>query len=368
MAVTKRIRISVGETSYPIFYEQYQRRLRDTIIRNRKTVIISNPKVYALHGPSVIASVIPSYARPTALVIGDGERYKTQTTINWLYEQFHALDLTREDYIVALGGGVVGDTAGYAAATYKRGVHLIHAPTTVLSMVDSSIGGKVGINDRAGKNQIGTFYHPRAIIINRQWLGTLDRREIICGLAEILKAGILGARRALELAQEIDPKCPEGDFDKLTNLIHEAIAFKVGIVERDPFERGVRAILNFGHTFAHAIEAAERHRRPAHGLAVFAGMSGAIHFSFTQGYLTRLQANAILSVIAPYAGYLPRLEKEIDAYFEPMIADKKKRTRKLRFVLLRGVGQPVLLETESMARVRKAISFMREFTMGRHEI
>lgn len=343
-------------------------RLQAIIGKRRQIVVVSNPKVFALHGSHFINTILPSAQRVTPIVMGDGERFKSQTTVNRLYDQFHTLDMTRDDYVIALGGGVVGDTAGFAAATYKRGVHFIQAPTTLLAMVDASIGGKVGINHRIGKNQTGSFYNPSAVLIYKDWLATLEQLDVVSGLAEIIKAGFIGSKNILREVAGMNPEYPEGDMALIQNLIRQAILFKAEVVRRDPYDRDDRVILNFGHTFAHAIEKADRRARPKHGLAVLAGMVGAIHLSHGVGYLRRASTNSLLSFIAPFARYAPHLRSDNDDYIDAMVADKKKRSRVFRFVLLRGAGRPVIFETDAGARVRRAISFMKEFSAGRNEI
>jgi 3-dehydroquinate synthetase len=186
MAGPNDIIVHAGAHTYPVIFRGHRQRLSRLTHGCEKIVIVSNPTVFALHGKGFLQNLFRRDRKVVSVMIGDGERYKSQRTINALYDQWFDIGISRYDCIIAFGGGVVGDTAGYAAATFKRGVPFIQIPTTLLAMVDASIGGKVGINHRMGKNQVGAFYQPEAVIIEPSWLATLERRELIDGLAEIL--------------------------------------------------------------------------------------------------------------------------------------------------------------------------------------
>jgi 3-dehydroquinate synthase len=331
-------------------------------------VVVSNPTVFALHGERFIHDLLPHRDRTISLLMGDGERFKSQKTVNRLYDALFDLEFERGDVLVAFGGGVVGDTAGYVAATFKRGVRFIQSPTTLLAMADAAIGGKVGINHERGKNQIGAFFHPRAVIINADWLGTLGSREMVEGLAEIVKAGFLSSDKLLKTAAGLEPIYAISQRDDFLQVIREAITFKARIVSRDPYESGVRAVLNFGHTFAHAIETAEGYRRYRHGEALLAGMVAAIFLSHTAGRLGKRAMQGYLRILRPLAAYLKPLRKNAEAYLAPMPVDKKIVGGRLRFVLLEGIGRPVIREVRSMRRVREAVEFMQEYVNHRGEM
>jgi 3-dehydroquinate synthetase len=208
------ISVRTGSSSYPVIFGDFRRTLKRYLGEADKIVVISNATVYALHGDRFVREFLPGNKKIIPLMIGDGEKYKSQATVNLIYEHLFDIGLERRDAVAALGGGVVGDVAGFAAATYKRGVSLIQAPTTLLSMVDSSIGGKTGVNHRQGKNLIGTFYQPRMTLINPIWLATLGSREMIDGLAEIIKTGFISSKKLLMEAAAMEPVYVSGDRDR----------------------------------------------------------------------------------------------------------------------------------------------------------
>jgi 3-dehydroquinate synthase len=298
-------------------------------------------------------------------MMGDGERYKNQRTVAKLYERLFDIGVGRRDTIMALGGGVVGDTAGFTAATFKRGVQFVQVPTTLLAMVDASVGGKVGINHTRGKNQVGVFYHPAMVVIRPQYLATLGRREIMEGLAEILKVGFLSSQRMVALATGIEPAYSSATKDNFEWLIRRSVTFKARIVKRDERERDIRAILNFGHTFGHAIETAEGYRRYRHGEAVLAGMIGALHLSHAVGILGTKLMDRYLAAIEPHATHLRPLKRDINDYFSPIAVDKKNRDRTPVFVLLERIGRPIVRAVESRQKIVDAIAFMKRFIADR---
>jgi 3-dehydroquinate synthase len=330
-------------------------------------VVISNGTVFALHGQTFIKDFLPGHCPVTPLIIGDGEKYKTHRTVNMLYDHLFDIGLERQDAIIALGGGVVGDTAGFVAATYKRGVTLIQVPTTLLSMVDSSVGGKTGVNHRRGKNLIGAFYQPRAVIVNPAWLGTLGRREMTEGLAEIIKAGFLSSAKLLRESVAAAPVYSTRNKAKYISLIRSAILFKSRIVARDVHDLGVRAILNFGHTFGHAIEKAEGYRKYHHGEAVLAGMIGALYLSHVTGRLSRARMMEYLDYLRPFVADLRPLKRESSDYISPMSVDKKGRGGRRVFVLLDKIGCPVVRVVRSHSCLKESVEFMKTFVNNRGE-
>ncbi len=359
------IRVRAGADSYPVVFAEHRHKLARIAKDSRTIIIISNATVFALHGESFMSRVAPRNRRIIPLMIGDGERYKNLRTITQVYEHFFNIGVERSDSIIALGGGVVGDSAGFAAATFKRGVNFIQVPTTLLAMVDASVGGKVGVNHRRGKNQIGAFYHPSAVLIDPSYLATLGAQEMAGGLAEILKVGFLSSADMVKRAAAVEPEYSLGSRTELVRLIRSAIRFKAGIVERDERDRGVRRLLNFGHTFGHAIEAAEGFGRYRHGEAVLAGMVGALHLSHAMGYLRRDVMRKYLEYCAPLVARLRPLKKDIGDYVSPLAVDKKSRNRTPVFVLLERIGRPRIRAVASEARIAEAVAFMREFVNNR---
>jgi 3-dehydroquinate synthase len=348
-----------------VVFSGFRGALNQQLSKTARVVIISNGTVFALHGQSLLKEILPANLQVESLMIGDGEKYKSKNTVNSLYDHLFDLGIDRSDTIIAFGGGVVGDTAGYVAATYKRGVNLVQVPTTLLSMVDSSVGGKTGINHRLGKNLIGAFYHPGGVLIHPAWLTTLGRREMIEGLAEIIKAGFLSSAAMLRTASGLDPEYSQVNSQDYLRLIRSAITFKAGVVAGDPYDKGRRAILNFGHTFGHAIEKAEGYRRYHHGEAVLAGMVGALHLSQKQGGLSKALLGEYLEYLIPLISHLKPLKKEVGDYISPMAVDKKNKGGKRIFVLLKRIGRPEVRAVGSMASIKESVEFMIDFVNNR---
>lgn len=365
----KRFSVKAGHLRYPVLFEPDGNTLARIIGRVGQIVVVSNPTVFALHGQAFIRAFLPARTPIIPIMIGDGEHYKNRRTVSELYDHFFDIGLSRGDMVIALGGGVVGDTAGFAAATFKRGVRLLQAPTTLLAMVDSSIGGKVGINHARGKNLIGAFYQPEAVVVRPIWLSTLGRREIVEGLAEIIKAGFLSGDRQLLAAAAFNVDHHTRLNDQLARLAYRAMHYKAGIVARDVGDHNRRLILNFGHTFAHAIEKVEGFRRYRHGEAVMAGMAGAIYLSNLAGFLSDCLMRRELERLIPWIGELKLLKKDPGDYFRPMLVDKKCANGILRFILLRGgAGRPTITPVSSRPMILKAIARMQTFVnRGGHE-
>ncbi len=316
---------------------------------------------YSLPGRAVIGTnttVLPLYGRALAsllsdaavVAIQDGEQYKTLDTLAALYADLTRAGLDRSGLLIALGGGVVGDTVGFAAATYMRGVRLVQIPTTLLSMVDSSVGGKTGVDLPQGKNLVGAFKQPELVIIDTEVLPTLPDIEWRCGLAEVIKHGLLADPTLL------DPELLRRE--KAAEFLPRAVSVKVRIVEQDPFEKDVRAHLNLGHTFAHALEQVSGYSWK-HGEAVAVGMVAAVRLSAAlalcepdlPGQLESLLAKVGLPVRFP--PYPP------ERLWEAMATDKKRQRGKTRFVLLKGIGKPLIMEDVAREAV---LSVLTELT------
>ena len=265
--------------------------------RQRCIVIVASKRVWSLHGRRV-GGVLRSLGRTELVVVPDGERYKSRTTLNVIHDHLLGCGLARDGLVVALGGGVVGDMAGFAAATYMRGVDWVPIPTTLLSMVDSSIGGKVGINHPLAKNVIGAFHQPRAVLVDPRFLETLPRRERQSGAYEILKCALLGDRALFRALQDA-PRALEGwDSMELERAIAAACRIKAEVVEKDEREGGLRRVLNLGHTLGHALEAVTLYRRFTHGEAVGWGLIGAAWIAVRRDLLPEQTYEAIASKAA----------------------------------------------------------------------
>jgi 3-dehydroquinate synthase len=293
-------------------------------------VVVTNTTLTALYGEQ-LADILPN----TRLVtMPDGETYKTLDTVAGLYAEFVEAGLDRSSTVFAFGGGVVGDTAGFAAATYMRGVRLVQVPTTLLAMVDSSVGGKVGVDLPQGKNLVGAFKQPDYVLSPLSVLHTLPEREWRCGMAEIVKHGFLADPELLN---------PElWRIERASELVRRAVQVKVDIVQHDPYEQNVRAHLNLGHTFAHAVEQVSGYRW-LHGEAVGVGLVAAARLSYAMGLCDSGLPEAVEDIVSQIG--LPTRLGGLDpqALYAAMSTDKKWQGGHSRFILLRGVGQPKIV-------------------------
>jgi 3-dehydroquinate synthase len=298
---------------------------------NGRVVVVTNPVLMGLYRAQ-LEEALPNIS--LALML-DGERYKTLNTVETLYGDFVAAGLDRGGTVLAFGGGVVGDTAGFAAATYMRGVRFVQMPTTLLAMVDSSVGGKVGVDLPQGKNLVGAFKQPDVVLIDPLLLTTLSHRQWQCGMAEIVKHGLLMDEGLLD-ARLHQP-------EHAAELIERAVRVKVEIVQRDPYEKGERAHLNLGHTFAHAIEQVTGYRW-LHGEAVAVGLVAAARLSHALSLCDAALVTQVEDVLTRI-GLPTRMEGlDAEALYAAMSTDKKWMGGKSRFVLLRGIGQPMIVE------------------------
>jgi 3-dehydroquinate synthase len=325
------IQVSAPGGDYPIHIELGLLQQIAGYIPDARCVIVTNTTIAPLYG-SALAERLPEARLVT---IPDGEQHKTLVTVAQLYSDFVKAGLDRSGTVVALGGGVVGDTVGFAAATYMRGVRFIQIPTTLLAMVDSSVGGKVGVDLPEGKNLVGAFKQPDKVLIDPKVLSTLPAREWRCGMAETLKHGLLADPGLLELAEQPDAAADE--------LVHRAVQVKVTIVQQDPYEKSIRAHLNLGHTFAHAIEQVSGYTWP-HGEAVAVGLLAAAHLSARLGRCDAGLTDAVEQMVVR-VGLPTRIGAlDPDALYAAMSTDKKWLAGQSRFILLRGIGQPEIVE------------------------
>ena len=306
-------------------------------IKHKDVVIITNTKIAKLHLNKVKHS-LKSYDLKT-LILPDGEKYKNTATLNKIHDYLIKNKFNRNLTIIALGGGVIGDLVGFAADTFLRGVNLIHIPTTLLAQVDSSIGGKSGINHKSGKNLIGSFKHPEAVFIDITFLQTLPKKEFISGLAEVVKYGAIGNPTFLKWLNKKSESIMQKKSDELLKLITVSVKTKVVVVEKDEKESNIRAHLNFGHTLGHAIESAMSYKGILHGEAVSIGMIFAAAISVEKSSLEidefNLLENTLLELGLPIHIPVSISNKSI---MKHMSFDKKKKNGKNHFVLLKSIG------------------------------
>ncbi len=311
--------------------------------------VISDRRVARLHGLGVLADLMASGLRATLYEVPPGEAHKTMETAMNLYGRLLDGGFDRTSTVLALGGGVVGDLAGFVAATYMRGVAFVQVPTSLLAMVDASVGGKVGVDHPRAKNLIGAFKQPTLVVADTRFLRTLPAREVRCGLAEVVKHGLIGAPHVLAWLES-------GEWEWPT-LVREAIAVKKAIVEEDPFEGGRRAVLNLGHTFAHALEVVSRFALP-HGEAVAVGLVLASRLAARVGLADTALAERVEALLRRL-GLPVHYPADPEAVWQAMQGDKKKRRGRLRFVLPRAVGDVIVTEAVAEADVKAVLQTLR---------
>ena len=314
--------------------------LLDTHSVGSRRFVVSSPVIWRLHGKQL--HQIASGAEP--ILIPDGERYKNLQSVSRIYDTLIRAGADRGSAIVAVGGGVVGDTAGFAAATFLRGITLAHVPTTLLAQVDSSIGGKVGVNHTLGKNLIGAFHQPAVVAIDPLLLGTLPRREFRSGLYEVVKYGVIASRDLFDRVARDTKRIFARDPDVLLPAIVESCRIKGRVVSADEREGGLRRTLNFGHTVGHALEAATKYRRYRHGEAVALGMLAAADLSVARGALAERERQALAQLIAQL-GPLPTVS-DLSArdVLDAIRRDKKIVNGRLHFVLAIEIGATITVD------------------------
>jgi 3-dehydroquinate synthase len=318
---------------------------------------VASRRVFEIHGRAVERS-LRGLGRVHVTLVPDGERFKSRSSLEAVYDAFLEARLGRDGLVVALGGGVVGDVAGFAAATWMRGVDWVGIPTTLLSMVDSSIGGKVGINHAQAKNMIGSFHQPRAVIVDPGFLSTLPPRELRSGGFEILKCAIL-ADRALFASLRAAPAGLRGwDRMEMENAVATACRIKAEVVEKDEREAGLRRVLNLGHTIGHALETVTGYRRFAHGEAVGWGLVGASLIAHRRGILAEKACEAIASAV-DHVGPRPSIsDLRAPRVLEALARDKKSRAGRVPFVLPTAVGRVEIHDDVSRAEIVRALREM----------
>ncbi len=346
MDLKHELNVDLGDRSYPIYIGTNlldQPELLRPHIHGRSALIVSNDTVAPLYLDTVRSVLDDNGIRHDQIVLDDGEQYKTLASVETIVDLLLQKRHDRRTTIIALGGGVIGDVAGFAASVYQRGVNFIQIPTTLLSQVDSSVGGKTGVNHPLGKNMIGTFYQPQCVIVDIATLNTLPARELSAGLAEVIKYGLIHDAEFFGRIETNIAELMAGDVEKLAQAVLVSCQTKKRVVELDERETGLRAILNLGHTFGHAIEAVMGYGNWLHGEAVAAGMVMAIDLSIREGWIgeeVRKRAVALLEQASlPVA---PPPEISPDQFLDVMAIDKKTIDGAINLVLLHELGEAVI--------------------------
>jgi 3-dehydroquinate synthase len=371
MQTSSLLTVGLGPRAYDIFVGRDLIASADRhfgeLIADRHVIIITDTNVAPLHLAPLIGACQQSARRCDSLSVAAGEASKSMSVLSALLEDILALGVDRDVVLIALGGGVVGDLAGFAAASLMRGVDFIQVPTSLLAQVDSSVGGKTGVNAQAGKNLIGVFHQPRAVLIDTATLDSLSARELRAGYAEIVKYGLLGDAAFFEWLEGHGSAVLERDPAALTHAIVTSCAAKARIVEADELETGQRALLNLGHTFGHAFEAVAGYDGTLlHGEAVAAGMGLAFDLAAEMELCSgqdsvRAKAHLRANGLAASVGELPVRETPTDQLIALMQRDKKVRKGEMRFVLPRGIGNSFVCDNVSTASLHKILETSRNW-------
>jgi 3-dehydroquinate synthase len=337
--------VELGERSYPIHIGAGLLARGELIaqrLRHRRAAIVTNDTVAPLYLDTLRRSLESEGIEVAALTVPDGEAHKNWETLNHIFDGLLAHRCDRTTALIALGGGVIGDLAGFAAALYQRGVPYVQVPTTLLAQVDSSVGGKTAINHPEVKNLIGAFYQPVAVLSDTDTLSTLPARELAAGLAEVIKYGLIRDANFFGWLEGNMPRLVRRDPEALAYAIERSCANKAEVVARDERESGPRALLNFGHTFGHAIESGTGYGTWLHGEAVAAGMLAATKLSQRLGLVGEETVQRVAAVLA--AAGLPVRAPDFgeQRYLDLMGHDKKVEGGRARFVVLRGIGQALV--------------------------
>ena len=355
---TKILNVELGDKSYPIYIGIDLLSMKSLFvdqIQGRQVMIVTNKTIAPLYLDK-LTSILDGF-NVQSVILPDGEEFKKLETLNKVFDALLEAKFDRTSTLIALGGGVIGDITGFAAASYQRGVGFIQVPTTLLSQVDSSVGGKTGINHELGKNMIGAFYQPKAVIIDVNTLNTLSNQEFSAGMAEVIKYGLLGNADFLSMLEANIESIMARNKDLIIEVIFNCCQDKARIVELDEFEKGKRALLNLGHTFGHGIENAFGYGNYLHGEAVSIGMVMAAKLSKDEGNLSHeetLRGESILS-----KADLPiSINKTIDSetLITAMSLDKKSIDGKIRLVLLKSLGDSYLTDSYSNENFMKVVN------------
>ena len=344
MSSTATVMVDLGARSYPICIgagtlERLGARLGELKL-GRRIAVVTNPVVARLYHRPIVQSLTAAGFEPTVLEVPDGEEHKNLAWLAFLYDRLVDARLDRESALVALGGGVIGDLAGFTAATFQRGVPLVQVPTTLLAQVDSSVGGKTAVNHPGGKNLIGAFHQPHLVWIDVGTLKTLPRRQVQAGMAEVIKhAAILGPALFDLLEQKLDVLM-RLDEPLLIDVVRQNCAIKAAVVGEDERESGYRAILNFGHTLAHAIEMLTDYRGYLHGEAVAIGMAFAARLSQARGICRPAVADRIIALLQRVGLPIDIPQELIGRHLALAVeADKKVSGGKVKFVCIEDIGR-----------------------------
>ncbi len=316
---------------------------------DRKTAIVTNTKVSGLHLGYLLGKI--KAKELYIITIQDGEEYKNQESVNYILEALFNHKFNRNSLLIGFGGGVVGDITGYVASIYQRGIDFIQIPTTLLSQVDASVGGKTGINNKYGKNLIGAFYQPKAVYIDSYFLKTLPKREFGAGVAEIVKMAVTFNREFFEFLENNDLR----DDEVLKKAIKHSVETKASVVSQDEKEKGLRAALNYGHTFGHVIENETNYTTYLHGESVAIGIVMANELSKELGMMSEDEAGRIKKVLQSYDLPTNYKIKDVDRFYDAFFLDKKSNDKTLTFIVPNGIGDVKIIKDIDKKTIYKVL-------------
>lgn len=354
----KTLKVALAERSYPIYIGQNllsQPELIQKHIKSKEVLIVTNETVAPLYLKQLEAT-LTDY-KHQAVILPDGEAFKNLDVLNQVFDKLLEARFSRQVTLIALGGGVIGDMAGFAAACYQRGVPFIQVPTTLLSQVDSSVGGKTAVNHALGKNMIGAFYQPQCVLADTNTLNTLDDRQLASGLAEVIKYGLINDAEFFEWLEHNMSALKNRDPAALAYAIERSCQDKADIVAKDETEQGVRALLNLGHTFGHAIETGMGYGNWLHGEAIATGMLMAADLSARQGWMGQADVQRIRAIFEeaglPVTG---PTGMTVEHYMALMSVDKKVQAGVIRLILMKGIGQATMSDDYDVTMLQETLS------------
>lgn len=353
------LKVELANRSYPIHIGRGLVSNADLILphlKRKHVAIVTNTTVAPLYLEQLSASLQAAGVSVISIILPDGEAYKNSETLNLIYDALLQNRCERSTTLIALGGGVIGDLTGYAAATYLRGVPFIQIPTTLLSQVDSSVGGKTGINHPLGKNMIGAFYQPQLVLADIDTLQTLPSREFSAGMAEVIKYGLIRDPDFFDWLEMHIDQLMALDESSITEAIYRSCQNKADVVARDEHETGERALLNLGHTFGHAIENAMGYGVWLHGEAVAAGTMMAADLSARMGWLKPEDVKRIYALLTAANLPLEAPKLGVEKYLDLMQLDKKVADGKIRLVLQQGIGKSVITSDYDEKKLKETLS------------
>ncbi|MBU1666853.1 3-dehydroquinate synthase [bacterium] len=340
------------ENQTPVHYDVVIDTLPQLVF-NRKVAIVTNTTVAPLHLETLKSRI--ECNELYVITVPDGEAYKTLETVENILDELFSHKLDRKSLLIALGGGVIGDMTGFTASLYQRGIGFVQVPTTLLSQVDASVGGKTGVNNKYGKNLIGAFYQPEAVYIDTAFLKTLPKREFSAGVAEIIKMAVMFDKAYFDFLVTADLK----DNERLEKIIQRSVELKAEVVNLDEKESGIRAVLNYGHTFGHVIENETNYTAYLHGEAVAIGIIMANRLAVELGLMREDESNQVKTLLEKHDLPTDYHIKDVEAFYDKFFLDKKSANNKIKFILPQGIGGHVLrddIDGDLLKKVLKTFS------------